>query len=66
MTHQYEGDLVSETIDPAPQQARCGRKLARYKRPATIVVVDAIPKTRSQDRQEIAARIPLCGGIHDE
>ena len=44
MTHQQEGDLVIETIDPAALQALCGRKLARYKRTATIVVVDAIPK----------------------
>jgi acyl-CoA synthetase (AMP-forming)/AMP-acid ligase II len=44
MAYQQEGDLVIETIDPAALQALCGRKLARYKRPATIVVVDAIPK----------------------
>jgi hypothetical protein len=44
MTHQQEGDLVIETIDPAALQALCGRKLARYERPATIAVVDPIPK----------------------
>jgi acyl-CoA synthetase (AMP-forming)/AMP-acid ligase II len=44
MTHQRDCDLVIETIDPPALQALCGRRLARYKRPATIVVVDAIPK----------------------
>jgi long-chain acyl-CoA synthetase len=44
MTHQQEGDLVIETIDPAALQALWGRNLARFKRTATIVVVDAIPK----------------------
>jgi acyl-CoA synthetase (AMP-forming)/AMP-acid ligase II len=40
----YVQPRPAATIDPAALQELCATKLARYKRPATIVVVDAIPK----------------------
>jgi hypothetical protein len=68
MAYQQEGDLVIETIDLAALQALCGRKLARYKRPATIVVVDTIPKASTIPKWSYPGggtitRAPASGGI---
>jgi long-chain acyl-CoA synthetase len=40
----YVAPREGATIDPDALQALCARSLAGYKRPTTIVVVDAIPK----------------------
>jgi long-chain acyl-CoA synthetase len=40
----YVAPRQGATIDPDALQALCARSLAGYKRPTSIVVVDAIPK----------------------
>jgi long-chain acyl-CoA synthetase len=40
----YVQPRPGQTIDPVALQALCARKLAGYKRPATITILDAIPK----------------------
>ena len=40
----YVAPRPGTTIDPKPLHALCVRKLAGYKRPTSIIVVDTIPK----------------------
>ncbi|MGB8403838.1 MAG: AMP-binding protein [Mycobacterium sp.] len=56
----YVQPRPAATIDPAALQELCATKLARYKRPATIVVVDAIPKNPvgKTDKKSLRASHP--------
>jgi acyl-CoA synthetase (AMP-forming)/AMP-acid ligase II len=56
----YVQPRPAATIDPAALQDLCATKLARYKRPATIIVVDAIPKNPvgKTDKKSLRASHP--------
>ncbi|MUL68200.1 AMP-dependent synthetase [Mycobacterium sp. CBMA 234] len=56
----YVQPRPATTIDPAALQDLCATKLARYKRPAAIIVVDAIPKNPvgKTDKKSLRASHP--------
>ncbi|WP_043777979.1 class I adenylate-forming enzyme family protein [Rhodococcus sp. JVH1] len=52
----YVQPTPGSTVDPAALQGLCARKLSRYKRPTSIVVVDAIAKNAVGKIDKVALR----------
>nr|WP_271209858.1 AMP-binding protein [Rhodococcus wratislaviensis]GLK34645.1 long-chain-fatty-acid--CoA ligase [Rhodococcus wratislaviensis] len=52
----YVQPTPGSTVDPAALQGLCARKLSRYKRPTSIVVVDAIDKNAVGKIDKVALR----------
>jgi benzoate-CoA ligase family protein len=52
------------TIDPAALDAHCRSKMAAFKRPKRVIVVDSLPKTATGKIQRFQLRNLLAGTIH--